>query len=529
MKHTLAHWLVQALAARGIDTVFGIPGVHTIELYRGLADGALRHVTPRHEQGAGFMADGYARASGRPAACFIITGPGMTNIATAMGQALADSVPMLVISSVNRRAELGMGEGRLHEMPSQHDTLAGLSVFSHTLLDPANLPRVLDRALAVFDTARPGPVHISIPRDLFNVILEPPLPAPAHLYAPAPDPEAIAQATQWLNEAQRPLLLLGGGCVRNPEAARALAERLDAPVLTTINARGVLGRNHPLDLGANATWPEVREFAAQADVILAIGTELGETDYDVTFDGGFRLTGRLIRIDIDPGQLNANHPPALGLVADASAAMTALLARLTPVERNGAAIVSALHRRLALHERPDMAPFVPLFEILTRVLPEAIIVGDSTAPVYAANHLLARGAPRRFFNASTGYGTLGYGLPAALGAALARPDLPVVALIGDGGVMFTLAELAVALEERLPIIIVVWHNAGFEEIRRAMNSAGVTRLGVDPVAPDFQQLAAGFGIAALRVTTPQALEEALNKRALDAPCLIEIDALKWPG
>ncbi|MDL4864271.1 thiamine pyrophosphate-binding protein, partial [Halomonas elongata] len=156
---TCAQRLIQLLEAYGVDTAFGIPGVHTIELYRALGESRLRHVTPRHEQGAGFMADGHARASGLPAACFIITGPGMTNIATAMGQALADSVPMLVISSVNQRASLGRGQGRLHEMPHQRETLAGVSVFSHTLHDPEALPEVMARAFSIFHSARPGPVH----------------------------------------------------------------------------------------------------------------------------------------------------------------------------------------------------------------------------------------------------------------------------------------------------------------------------------------------------------------------------------
>jgi acetolactate synthase-1/2/3 large subunit len=165
---TCAQALVRLLEAYGVDTVFGIPGVHTIELYRALAGSGLRHVTPRHEQGAGFMADGYARASRRPGVCFIITGPGMTNIATAMGQAYGDSVPMLVISSVNRREHLRLGHGRLHELPDQRALVAGVSAFSHTLTRPDELPEVLARAFTVFACARPRPVHIEIPLDVLD-------------------------------------------------------------------------------------------------------------------------------------------------------------------------------------------------------------------------------------------------------------------------------------------------------------------------------------------------------------------------
>ncbi|WP_447555200.1 5-guanidino-2-oxopentanoate decarboxylase [Vreelandella sp. EE22] len=527
---TCAELLINLLRNRyGIDTLFGIPGVHTVELYRGLEGSNVRHVTPRHEQGAGFMADGYARASGKPGVCLIITGPGMTNIATAMGQALADSIPMLVISSVNRRDTLGMGQGRLHELPSQQQMISGVARFSHTLLDADTLPEVLARAFAVFGGARPGPVHIEIPIDLFNAPVKTPTSwqAPT-LYRAAPDPEGLIEAARLLNAAKQPLVLLGGGCVSAPHAARALIEHLDAPTVTTINAKGLLGRDHPLDLGANAALPAVRALAAEADVILAVGTELGETDVDVVFDDGFHLNGTLIRIDLDPEQLVRNQATTLGLVGDAGRSLELLLAHFSePLQRNGAARTNAALEALDLANDPALRDFVPLYKTLADHLPEAILVGDSTAPVYAGNHLVSQPAPRRYFNASTGFGTLGFGLPAALGAQLARPDLPVVALVGDGGVMFTLSELATAVEARLPVVIVLWHNAGYEEIRRYMDAHGVARLGVDLQAPNFLTLAEGFGCPGVSVESPEALGQALTRRDPARPLLIEIDAAAW--
>ncbi|MCE8024592.1 5-guanidino-2-oxopentanoate decarboxylase [Halomonas sp. MCCC 1A11058] len=527
---TCAQLLLTLLRERyAVDTVFGIPGVHTVALYRGLEGSGMRHVTPRHEQGAGFMADGYARATGRPGVCLIITGPGMTNIATAMGQALADSIPMLVISSVSRRDTLGRGQGRLHELPSQQQLMAGVSRFSHTLLDPSALPEVLARAFAVFEGQRPGPVHLEIPIDLFDApVALAELPPPARLFRPAPDPEGLALAADWLRAAKRPLVLLGGGCVDDPAAARALVERLDAPTATTINAKGVLGRAHPLDLGANAALPAVRELAREADVILAVGTELGETDYDVVFDDGFELRGRLIRIDLDAQQLVRNQQVSLGLVADAGRTLALLAENFPePLSRGGTQRTADALAALDLNNDPALAPFVPLYATLQEVLPQALLVGDSTAPVYAGNHLVSQPAPRRFFNASTGYGTLGYGLPAALGAQLGQPTLPVVALVGDGGVMFTLSELATAVEECLPVVIVLWHNQGYEEIRRYMDAQGVTRCGVDIQAPDFQVVAAGFGCQAVRVGDPAGLAQALASRPLDAPLLVEVNADAW--
>jgi acetolactate synthase I/II/III large subunit len=202
---TCGEALVTLLETYGVEYVFGIPGVHTVELYRGLARSSIRHVTPRHEQGAGFMADGYARVTGKPGVCFIITGPGMTNIATAMAQAYADSIPMLVISSVNARSQLGNGDGRLHELPSQRDVFSGLAAFSHTLLDAAELPHVLARAFAVFESARPRPVHFEIPLDVIVSPMNATKPATAvRVTKPAAHPDALASAADLLADARRP-------------------------------------------------------------------------------------------------------------------------------------------------------------------------------------------------------------------------------------------------------------------------------------------------------------------------------------
>src|SRR6218665_978178 len=311
-------YLTKLLEAYGVDTVFGIPGVHTVELYRGLPASGIRHITPRHEQGAGFMADGYARVTGQPGVCFIITGPGMTNILTAMAQAYADSIPMLVISSVNERSRLGSGNGYLHELPDQRGLTAGVTAFSHTLLSVEQLPEVLARAFAVFDSERPRPVHIELPLDIITAPAEHLRVQPRAIVSrPAPSLGLLQQAASKLRNAKRPLLLLGGGCLEAAEEAAALATAVDAPTALTINGKGLLPADHPLLIGSNQSLVPVRELAAEADVILAIGTELGETDYDVVFNGGFALNGELIRIDIDAQQLVRNHAPTLAIHSDA--------------------------------------------------------------------------------------------------------------------------------------------------------------------------------------------------------------------
>jgi acetolactate synthase-1/2/3 large subunit len=526
---TCGEYLVRALEAYGVELIFGIPGVHTVELYRGLPATRIRHITPRHEQGAGFMADGYARVTGKPGVCFIVTGPGMTNIATAMGQAFADSVPMLVISAVNARAHLAMGQGRLHELRSQQGLVAGVAAFSHTLLDPSQLDAVLARAFAGFASSRPRPAHIEIPLD---VIVAPvadrpirPWPQPSK---PAPAPRAIAAAAAALAAAERPLIIAGGGAADAADAIAALAEQLDAPVFMTVNGRGILAPGHPLALTGNLAMPPLREELARCDVVLAIGTELGETElYPEPCDLAFG--GRAIRIDIDPQQLATGVPCAMPIVADAALAAEALRTELsarTPRSAGtGKERAPALRAAIGQSLWPQCRTHRRLIEAITRNLPEAIVVGDQTEPIYAINQLYEAPRPRSYFNSSTGYGTLGYGLPAAFGAKLGAPGRPVVCLIGDGGLQFSVAELASAVEARIGVAVVVWNNACYGEIKAFMTERGLPRIGVDIVTPDLVALGTAYGCVATAPADLAALEDALAASAGRAvPTLIEIKA-----
>ncbi|PBW56792.1 hypothetical protein CJU07_08745 [Pseudomonas aeruginosa] len=523
---TCGEFLVKQLEAWGVETVFGIPGVHTVELYRGLPGSRIRHVTPRHEQGAGFMADGYARVTGKPGVCFIITGPGMTNILTAMAQAYADSIPMLVISSVNERARLAHGNGYLHELPNQRNLVGNVCAFSHTLMSAEELPAVLARAFAVFDSERPRPVHIELPLDVITAPAEHLALRPRTVASrPAPALAPLREAAARLRNAKKPLLLLGGGCVEAAAEARALAAALDAPTALTINAKGLLPAEHPLLLGSNQSCVPVRELAAEADVVLAIGTELGETDYDVVFDGGFALDGELIRIDIDPQQLMRNYTPSLAIHSDARLAMRVLLAELPGGEASpdspGARRAAAVRQRLA-EDFAGWSHYRQLFAAILAEWPDARFVGDSTQTVYSGNHLVDLDEPRRWFNASTGYGTLGYGLPAAIGAKLGEPGRPVVSLMGDGGLQFTLPELASAVEAKVGIVVLLWNNHGYGEIKRYMERREITPLGVDIYTPDFLAIARGFGCAAERARDLEHLRELLRGAPADRPLIVEV-------
>lgn len=518
---TCGEVLVQILEAYGIEVAFGIPGTHTIELYRGLPATGIRHVTPRHEQGGGFMADGYARVTGKPAACFTVSGPGALNIATAMGQALQDSVPMLVISADNARAQLGLGEGRLHDTANLQAAMAQCSVWSHTLMSPDQLPGVLARAFSIFNSERPGPVHLSIPIDVItaaaeNVDMQPwPLPS-----RPAAAPEALQRAAALLQSAERPVLALGGGSADAAASIRQLVELLDAPVTLTHNAKGVLPPQHPLLVASSPSYEPVRELYRQADVVLGIGTEFSETDYDFFFDGGFSLGGSLIRIDIDGAQLSRNARPEVAIRADADLAVQALVPLLQPVKRQGPERVAAINAQLQPLHLGDYQAFL---DTLQRALPGAAVIGDSTQPAYFAAAQYHAPEPRRFASAATGYGTLGYALPAGFGARLGLPETPVIALIGDGGLQFTINELSTAVEAQLSVAVVVWNNERYEMIAQNFESAGMKPIACDIHTPDFLAIARGYGCRAIRVTSLSQLEEALAASVKFAvPTLIEV-------
>ncbi|MEP4484741.1 MAG: 5-guanidino-2-oxopentanoate decarboxylase [Halioglobus sp.] len=517
---TCGEQLVRLLEAYGIEVAFGIPGTHTIELYRGLPSTGIRHVTPRHEQGAGFMADGYARASGKPAACLTVSGPGAYNIATAMGQALQDSVPMLVISADNQRHELGLGEGRLHETQNLRDAMAQCSVWSHTLMRADELPRVLARAFGIFASARPGPVHLSIPQDVITAPADhidmTPWPLPSR---PTANQSAIAQATTLLNEARSPVVALGGGCADAGEDLVALIEALDSPVTLTHNAKGLLPPDHPLLVATSPSLDAVRALYDSADVVLGIGTEFSETDYDFFFNGGFKLTGQVIRIDIDATQLSRNVRPTLAIQSDATAAIQLLLPGVVSSDREGAKRVSETLAAVTEHH----AGYQRFLDALKHSLPNCIVMGDSTQPVYFAAAQYHSHSPRSFASAATGYGTLGFSLPASFGARLARPTSPVVALIGDGGLQFTINELATAVEAGISVAIVVWNNERYEMIARNFEAADMTPIACDIYTPDFIAIARGYGCEALRVTNYQELEEALHASVeKNVPTLIEV-------
>jgi 5-guanidino-2-oxopentanoate decarboxylase len=499
--------LVRLLANYGVDTVFGIPGVHTLELYRGLPGSGIRHVLTRHEQGASFMADGYARVSGKPGVCFVITGPGVTNAATGIGQAYADSIPMLVISSVNHTASLGKGWGILHECQDQRAMTAPITAFSAVALTAEDLPELVARAYAVFDSERPRPVHISVPldvlaapitRDWSNDVVRRPGRGPA---AATVLDEAVAK----LNSAKRPMIIAGGGALNAVSQLQEISNRLAAPLFTSVAGKGLLPPDAPLNAGSSLCVEPGWNLIAEADVVLAVGTEMADTDY---WRERLPLNAELLRVDIDPRKFNDFYPCAVALHGDAQQTLSGLLERLpTNVRDASAAIasVAALREAVKASHGPLQSIHQSILERIAAELPDnAFISTDMTQLAYTGNYAFDSLAIRSWLH-PTGYGTLGYGLPAGIGAKFGAPQRPGLVLVGDGGFLYTAQELATAVEELdSPLVVLLWNNDALGQIRDDMLGLDIEPIGVLPRNPDFAALACAFGCT---VSQPQSLAE----------------------
>lgn len=526
MSRTVGCYLVELLAANHIDTVFGIPGVHNLELYRGLAGSTIRHVLVRHEQGAGFAADGYARLSGRAAAAFTISGPGLTNILTAVAQAYSDSVPLLVVASAPVRASRGKQWGVLHELHDQTALAAGVFGVVRVAGSAADVRDHLRVCLASLQSGRPRPAYLEIPLD----VLAEQTSLPALCFAdPAPLPQAatdaIDAAVRLLAVAARPVVIAGGGARRAGAALHRLIDTLDCPFVTTAAGKGLLPEGHPANLGASLPYPATQTLIADADVVVAVGTEISETD--VYTGMKLPLSGLLVRIDVDPAKLADHYGADVGVWGDACASVRAIQERLAP-RRGWLTILGGMQsRRAAIEASFDARAHAPLHALraIRAALPrDGVVFSDMTQIAYLGNYAFATDLPGQWFHPS-GYGTLGFALPAAVGAKVSSPARAVLALTGDFGLQFTLHELMTAVEEGLNLPIVVWNNAALGQIRDDMQASGIALTGVIGRNPDFVALGKACGAHALSVRDAAGLGDAIREALLRrGPTLIEIPA-----
>lgn len=526
---TAAAGAIDCLKSLGVDTVFGIPGVHNQSFYDALIDAPdLRSVVTRHEQGAAFMADGYARASGKVGACFLITGPGLTNAATAIAEAYSDSVPMICVTTCYESDPRTAGR-RLHDLRSQALVIQGLFKHSLRVSAASRLPGSIRLAHRIAREGRPGPVSVEVPIEILDLEIDPatalaPQAAEAPVETLAASAAAGVRSGRGLHpgvfEGQRPVIVVGGGCVASGGAVTELAERLGAVVICTAAGKGVVPDDHPLALGAWLKTAVARQLVAGADPLILLGTEWSTTDLG---EAPYRLPPRVVRVDADP----VPHPHVgLTIEADVADVIDAWLDESAEVRGDRPwPDVSSLRDRARAEPRRWTESAVPYVDALRASLDrDAVVVNDMNTLSYAAVERFDSYLPRRFLF-PRGYGTLGYALPAAIGAKLAVPDTQVVAIAGDGGFLFTAEELATAvrLEQSLPIVI--WNNDSFGAIR-ATRTAAYGRSADDALTnPDFVAFAEAFGAAGVRVASAGALRAAIAEASTrEGPTVIDVVA-----
>ena len=515
--------IVSGLVAHGVDTVFGLPGAQIYGLFDGFHQAQLKVIGARHEQACGYMAFGYARSSGRPGVFSVVPGPGVLNASAALLTALGCNEPVLCLTGQVPTSFLGKGRGHLHEMPDQLATLRTFVKWADRIEYPDAAPAMVSRAFQEMLSGRRGPASLEMPWDVFTQRAET---GPAKVFdtfpAPLPDPDRIKAAAALVTGSKTPMIFVGSGAIDACDEILELAELIDAPVVAFRSGRGIVSNAHELGLtmaAAYRLWP-------QTDLIIGIGTRMELPASG--FRWPFQPPGlKSIRIDIDPSEMRRLTPDA-AVVADAQAGTNALL---VAVRKAGYSKTSG--RRATIREASAAAqkeiqsvqPQMAYLNILREVLPQNAIVTDELSQVgFASWYGFPVYQPRTFI--TSGYqGTLGSGFPTALGAKVANPDRPVVAITGDGGFMFGVQELATAVQFNIGVVTLVFNNNAYGNVRRDQRERFAGRVvASDLVNPDFVKLAESFGVGAARVTSPDHFRAALEKAlAHGGPYLIDIE------
>ena len=496
--------LVEMLRRHQVDTIFALPGVQNDALFVAFYDAgeALRVIHTRHEQGAAYMALGYARASGKVGAYAVVPGPGLLNTTAALATAYATNAPVLCISGQVASDLIGRGFGLLHEIPDQLGILQRLTKWAARIDHPTQTGKLVNEAFCQLRDGRPRPVGIEIPPDVLALATDVSLPAADASPTPtAPDLEAIDKAAALLADAKKPLLFVGSGAVDAAEEVLAIAEMLEAPVVSFTGGKGIVSDHHYLAQPALAG----HELWRETDVVLAVGTRLHQPQVRWGVDRDLKL----IRIDIDPVEVTRIQRPALGIVADAKLALAALYRALEPrnIRRSSRKDeLGALKGRTLASLADKLDPQCEYLKAIRAELPDdGIYVEDLTQVGYVGRMAFPVYQPRTYIH--SGYqGTLGFGFATALGAKVGRPDRPVVSVSGDGGFMYNVQELSTAIKHGIDIVAIVFADGAFGNVRRMQKEDyGNKLIGVDLLNPQFPKMAESFGAAGVRTTTPEGL------------------------
>lgn len=528
MKGTKA--LLKMLEDRGVETVFGYPGGVIVPLYDELLESSIRHVLVRHEQCAAHMADGFARASGIPGVCLATSGPGATNLVTGIATAYADSIPMIALTGQVKTGSLGLGA---FQEVDAYSLMMPITKHNFRVLDINRLPHAILEAWEITQTGRPGPVHIDMPADQIGSDIDESLCYEEFGVKPViTDTNGIDQAVDWIRKAQKPIMLVGGGAIGSNASAEVLklAEMTNIPVVTPLMGIGIIPSSHPLCLGSLGMHGRMCSLNAfkDADLIIAIGSKFSDRTYSV--HTAPRKECRVIHIDIDATEFNKHNHEAVNLLCDAKTGTRMLIEGLGRYQNNHAvwdSNVRALKKQCSCNFDYSTDPIVPqkvMHEINKFLDDDIIVTTDVGQNQMWAMHYLDVHRPRQFISSGS-FGTMGFGLPSAIGAKAARPNSKVMTITGDGGLQMVIQEIATSVAEDFPVVICLLNNGWLGMVRQWQKlfwdkRYSNTRLGANP---DFVKIAEAFGAKGIRVEKPGEIHDAL-KEAFECgrTCLVEI-------
>jgi len=511
--------VVESLMAQGVDTAFGVISIHMMAVYDALYDvqEKFRFISARHEQAAVYEADGYARATGKPGICFTSTGPGAANTLGAMGEAWSASSPVLQVTSNIALDMINQGKGVLHEPFNQQQMFESVTRWTAQPHTHQEISQTMLDAFTRFQTERPGPIEIEVPTDILHSSADVEVLGSRTHPRMAGDPNKVEQAAELLAAGKRVAIWVGGGVISSSAMAelKTVAEQLSAVVVTTYGGKGAFPADHALFAGV--TWGgrapyglnPIHAYLPTCDAVLMVGSRM---PHHMTKQVGLELPENLVQIDLDADELGKNYPAKVGIHGDAKAVLEQLKEALAAknVDRGDAQVAEAAGLRQQV--RDTFAANEPghqrALDALRRAIPrEAIVVCDATLAAYSAVQAFPVYEPRTYIGPH-GWADIGFGFPAALGAAVGRPDVPVVLMSGDGGFQLNLQELGTAAQYNIPIVAIIWNNNAWGVLKGTQKTAFDNRLiASDLVNPDFVRLTESYGLRATRVATLAELEK----------------------
>ncbi len=518
--------LILSIIAEGVDTLFALPGIQMMRVFDALYDHReLRVIVPRHEQATTYMADGYARATGKPGVAMVVPGPGMLNALSGLGTAYACSSPVLLISGQIPSSAFGKRMGMLHEVDNQIEVVNNLTKWRRQVLKVEDIPVAVHEAMRQLKTGRPRPVMLEVPPDILSSTGNPELfEAEEYSVSQPPDPKQIAEAAQTLMLAERPMILAGGGAITSGASKELLevAEFLQASIVTTPEGKGIVPEDHYLCMGgASVGLGPMKHVIPKADVILGVGTRFVLTAMKIS------SSQKVVHIDIDPSEIEKVWSTTVGIVADAKAALASLLNELKskwppkPSRKAEFEDIKDTIRKELKSLGPDS---IEIIETIRHELKDdAILISGMTCVGYWDRLAYEARLPRSYI--TSGYfGTLGFAFPTGLGAKVGRPDKQVVAVSGDGGFMFNVQELSTAVKHGINTVTIVFNNGVFGASAYDQKNQYKGRyIGTDLHNPDFMKLAESFGAVGLRADDYKQMGPLLKKALnADKPVILEV-------